>query len=181
MPTPSDDLVRLAMLFVPISLASIGGGAAAIPAIQHDVVALQQWATPAEFLQLFAISRASPGPGTMLATAIGWHVGGWAGALVATLAFFLPSSLFCLAVIRLSGRYRDKNWHRAIRKGLAPLGIGLVLAGVFSIIRISDGGLSLLALTFSSTAAVLAFPKFPTVGMLLLGGLAGMVLAVSNI
>ena len=72
---------------------------------------------------------------------IGWKVAGWAGAIVATLALYLPSSLLCYGVLKATNTHRDKKWHRAAREGLAPVGTGLVIAGVIAIFRLSGGGL----------------------------------------
>ncbi|MEI9804123.1 MAG: chromate transporter [Pseudolabrys sp.] len=88
--------------------------------IQHQVVDVHHWVTAREFVDLFALSRASPGPGTMLATLIGWHVWGWTGALLATLGLFLPSSLLCYSVVRVWNRHRGKEWHTALERGLGP-------------------------------------------------------------
>jgi chromate transporter len=136
-----DDLpLALFAVFVPFSLVSIGGGASVIAGIQHEVVDVRHWVSGREFIDLFAISRASPGPGSMLATAIGWHLYGWIGALLATLGLFVPSSLLCYGVVRVWNRHRGKTWHTAMERGLAPVGSGLLLAGIVSILRIGGGG-----------------------------------------
>jgi chromate transporter len=136
-----DDLpFGLLVVFVPFSLVSIGGGPSVFAGIQHQVVDVHQWLTAREFIDLFAISRAAPGPGTMLATAIGWHMAGWTGAVLATIGLFVPSSLLCYAVVRVWSRHRGKVWHTALEEGLAPVGSGLILAGVVSILGISGGG-----------------------------------------
>jgi len=77
-------LLALTLVFAPLSLLSIGGGAALLAEIEHQSVAVHAWTTQREFADLFAISRAAPGPGTMLSTLIGWKVAGFAGALTAT-------------------------------------------------------------------------------------------------
>ena len=129
-----DTLVAIALVFIPFSLTSIGGGAAIVAGIQHETVTVHAWVNSREFLDLFAVSRAAPGPGMMLATVIGWKVAGWLGAFVATLALFVPSSLLCYSVFKLTNHHRDKKWHRAMREGLAPVGIGLIIAGVHVVV-----------------------------------------------
>ena len=112
----------LVAVFVPFSLTSIGGGPSVFAGIQHQAVDVHHWASAREFVDLFAISRAAPGPGSMLVTLIGWKVAGWWGALVATLALFVPSSLLCYGVARVWNRHRGKRWHTALEQGLAPVG-----------------------------------------------------------
>ena len=171
-----DTLVAIALVFIPFSLTSIGGGAAIVAGIQHETVSVHAWVNSREFLDLFAVSRAAPGPGMMLATVIGWKVAGWLGAFVATLALFVPSSVLCYSVFKLTNNHRDKKWHRAMREGLAPVGIGLIIAGVLSLFRLADGGVIAFVIAGLSGAILYWAPRFPVLGVLALGGL-GAVLA----
>ncbi len=164
-----DHLIGLMAVFVPFSLISIGGGIGVLSGIQHEIVTVRGWISAQEFVQLFAISRASPGPGTMIATLIGWKISGWLGAAVATLAFFLPSSLLCYTVFRLSNAHREKAWHRAFRQGLAPVGTGLVISSVIAILQLSDGGVLTIAIAILSAVVVVVLPRLP-VPLFLLGG-----------
>ena len=66
-----------------------------------------------EFIDLFALSRAAPGPVSMLITLIGWKVAGLPGASVATAALFGPSSVLCYVLARIWNAYRGKAWHKA--------------------------------------------------------------------
>jgi chromate transporter len=109
----------------------------------------------------------------MLATLIGWKIGGWLGAIGATLALFLPSSLLCYAVLKMTNAHRDRKWHRAVRQGLAPVGIGLMIAGALSIFRVSGGGAAAALIAISSAAIMVWLPRFPVVGVLCLGGATG--------
>lgn len=155
----SDALFALLAVFVPFSLVSIGGGTSIIAGIQHQAVDVHHWVTAREFVDFFAISRAAPGPGMMLATLIGWHVWGWMGAAIATLALFMPSSLLCFGVVRVWNRHRGKRWHSALEEGLSPIGTGLILAGIVSILQIGQGGV-LSWVTAIGTACTLAWrPK----------------------
>lgn len=169
------DDVPLALLtvFVPFSLVSIGGGPSILAGIQHEAVDVHHWVTSREFVELFAISRAAPGPGSMLTTLIGWHVAGLTGAFVATLALFVPSSLLCYGVAAAWNRHRGKRWHSALERGLAPVGIGLILAGALSILRLSGGGALSYGLAFGSAALLLWRPRFNPLLLFVLGaGLA---------
>lgn len=166
-----DVLTGLALVFIPFSLTSIGGGAAIIAGIQTETVNVHGWLTEAEFVHLFGVSRAAPGPGTMLATVIGWKVSGWLGALVASLALFLPSSLLCYATFRFANNHREKKWHRIMREGLVPVGTGLIAAGTISLFRIADGGMFSVAVACLSCTLLYRFPTFPVLLVLALGGL----------
>jgi len=131
----SRTLVALAFVFAPLSLVSIGGGPAILAEMQHQAVVVHAWATQREFGDLFAISRAAPGPGALLATLIGWQAAGWRGALIVSLAFFLPSSMMVYLAAHFWKRWRGSAWHAAVEEGFTPIAAGLVLAGALSTLQ----------------------------------------------
>ena len=130
----------LVVLLAPLSLASIGGATGIYAPLQHQTVEALGWITPREFVDLFAVSRLTPGPSSMLAPLIAWQVAGLTGAIVAMVALYLPSSLLCFGVARVWERYRGKPWHRAAEKGLVPVAAGLTFAGVAALLRIAGSG-----------------------------------------
>jgi len=144
--------LALIAVLVPFSLVAIGGGPAIFAPLQHQSVDVYHWLSAREFIELFAIARVAPGPGSMLSTLIGWKVAGWGGAVVATLAMFVPSSILCVAVARVWSRYRGRAWHHALEEGLAPIGTGLMFAGALAIFRLADAG----PLAWGTAAAVAA-------------------------
>jgi chromate transporter len=133
-------LLALLVTFAPLSLASIGGGLSILSDIQHQSVDVHHWLTQAQFLDDFGISRAAPGPNTLIVTLIGWQVAGWAGAAVASIAIFLPSSVLVYGLARLWRRYRGAPWQGKIERGLAPVAAGLILAGALNVLRTAEGG-----------------------------------------
>src|SRR5206468_2888254 len=76
-------MLGLFLVFAPLSLMSFGGGQAIIADMQHQTVDVQHWMSGRDFVDLFAISRAAPGPSTLIAALIGWNVAGLGGAIVA--------------------------------------------------------------------------------------------------
>jgi chromate transporter len=133
-------LLSLVVVLAPLSLAAIGGASGIYAPLQHEVVEVRGWLTPREFLDLFAIARITPGPSSLIVTLIGWKLAGLLGALVATLAMYVPSSLLCYGVARVWHRHRGKPWHTALERGLAPVGAGLVFAGLWALLRLSEAG-----------------------------------------
>ncbi len=95
---------QLVLVFTPLSLLSLGGGQSVIADINKQVVDLHGWMSQSDFVALFAISRAAPGPGSLLSTLVGWRVDGIIGALAASMAYFVPSSLIAFAVSRIWSR-----------------------------------------------------------------------------
>ena len=83
-------LGTLALQFVVMALLAFGGATAVVPEIHRLAVELHGWMSERQFADMYAISQTLPGPNVMLVTLIGFHVAGFWGALVATLAMCGP-------------------------------------------------------------------------------------------
>lgn len=164
-----ENLVALMLVFAPLSLLSFGGGNSVIADIAQQSIAVYHWTSPREFADLFALSRASPGPGSMLAALIGWKAAGIPGALVATASYYLPSVLLACIVVRVWGRWRGSRWHTAIERGLAPIAAGLFLSGGIVVLRASPAGWPVWAAAIAATAALLYWPRLHPVPLLVAG------------
>src|SRR5712692_5432446 len=136
--------------------------------MEHQTVDLYHWLTQREFVDLFAITRAAPGPGILIVTLIGWKVAGWLGALVATLALFVPSSLLFCGVSLLWQRFSGSPWRDMIERGLAPLAVGLIFAGAYAVLEATQGG----ALAFATAAIAAALLVWRPIHPLVLLGAA---------
>ena len=121
-------VVALFLHFVLMSLMSIGGVGSVLPDVQRYVVEVQHWLSAKEFADSFALGNAAPGPNVMYVALIGWQVAGFTGALAATLGMILPTSALTLAVVRWNALGPHTTAGRALREGLAPITIGLILA-----------------------------------------------------
>ena len=166
----ADLLIRIFFLIAPFSLVSFGGASSIYAPLQHQVVDVEHWVTVREFLDLFAISRAMPGPGSLFCTLIGWQVAGFGGAVVASLAIYLPSSALVYGVGHVWSRNRGKRWHTALQNGLAPLGVGLLLAGVVTLARLAADGPLPIAIIVVVAALMVWKPKTHPVWFLVAGG-----------
>jgi chromate transporter len=151
----SRNLIALASVFAPLSIVTVGGGQAIIADVQRQVVDVHHWMTHAQFVNDFAIARLAPGPGSLLATLIGWQVGGIAGALVATLALFGPTAFLMYGVAHLWKKHRGARWQTALQSGLRPVAAGLILAAVYVLVKGLDGGWIAWITALASTAIVM--------------------------
>ncbi len=132
--------LKMISYFVPLSFLTIGGGVSVVADMHRQMVDVYHWFTDEQFLNIFALSRMSPGPGTIIVTMLGWKVAGLPGAIVASIAIFLPSSLLVYSLARLWGRYRGAKWQKAIELGLAPIAAGMVLVTSFTLLEAATGG-----------------------------------------
>jgi chromate transporter len=159
----------LVRLFAPLSLLAIGGAPSILAEMEHQTVDVYGWLTQRDFVDFFAISRAAPGPGTLIVTLIGWKAAGLAGAIAASVAFYLPTSLILYGVASVWRRYRSAPWREPVEHGLAPIAIGLIFAGAYAILQSMPGGI----LTFGTTAAAVALLLWKPVNpVVLLSGAA---------
>jgi chromate transporter len=161
-------LLKLLLYFAPLSFLTVGGGQSIVADMHRQVVEAYGWMSDTQFLNLFALSRMTPGPGTLLVSMIGWTVAGWAGALVASVAIFLPSSLLVYGLARLWGRYRGARWQQAIELGLAPVAAGMILSTCFTLLEAAEGGIIAWAVAVGSTA-LLVFTRISPLLMLGVG------------
>ena len=162
-------LWQLLRVFAPLSLLTIGGGQSIIPDIQQRAVVDHQWISAEQFLDDFAISKAAPGPNIMMVPLIGWQVAGLAGALVAALAIFLPSTVLFFLVARAWRMSAFDRWRDRLARGLAPVSVGLVLAGTW-LIMVSNGGGLLGWLVMGAALLVLTFTRLHPLLLLGAGG-----------
>jgi len=126
-------LLELAFYFAIMSLIAFGGMSAVMPEAQRLVVEMKQWASAEEFMQLFAVAQAAPGPNILIVSLVGWKVAGFAGSLVALVAMCAPAAALTWWVSNLWERFKDSPWRQAVQRAIAPLLVGLILSGGYVI------------------------------------------------
>jgi chromate transporter len=165
------NLLELGFYFAALSLVSIGGANGVIPDMHRHFVEMQYWMSDAVFVELVALAQAAPGPNVLVVTLLGWKVAGFAGAMVATVGMCVPSSLLSYGAGQLWDRYRHTRWHTALRHGLAPITVGLIVASGYVLTAIADDNWLEYAITAATVAAVLTTQINP----LWLLGVAGVI------
>ncbi|MDB5775499.1 MAG: Chromate transport protein [Herbaspirillum sp.] len=128
-------LWKLVLVFAPLSVLSFGGGQVIVSDIQLQTVQVHHWLTNQQFADLFAISRAAPGPSTLISSLIGYQISGFIGAIVATLAMYIPSSTVFVITTSLWHRHHGSRWRIAIERGLAPIAVGLIFASAIVVLQ----------------------------------------------
>jgi chromate transporter len=148
--------VTLAMHLALLSCISFGGFPSVLPDLRNFVVAGNGWVTEKEFTNFFALAQAVPGPNMILLMSfIGWKVGGVPGAIVSAVATFGPACAMYFAAHQLWDRFRDAAWQKIVRRGLAPLTIGLVIAGGTVMACSGDAGWQGVALTIAAAGVMI--------------------------
>lgn len=91
--------IRLFLTFFKIGAFTFGGGYAMIPLIQREVVENKKWISDEDILEMVAIAESTPGPiAVNMATFVGYKIGGFVGAMAATLGVVVPSFFIILLV-----------------------------------------------------------------------------------
>lgn len=124
--------IQLLLSFLQIGLFSIGGGYAALPIIQDQVVNLHGWLTMREFADILTISQMTPGPIAINAASfVGTKIDGLPGAITASVGVVIPSFIIVLTLSYLYYKYRQLTAIQAVLKGLRPAVVALIAsAGV---------------------------------------------------
>ena len=106
--------LQLFLSFLQIGMFSFGGGYAAMPLIQGQVVTGHKWLTMAEFTDLITISQMTPGPiAVNSATFVGIKIAGVPGAFVATLGCILPSCIIVTLIAKLYLKNNPKSYRHS--------------------------------------------------------------------
>ncbi len=135
------DIIQLFFSFIQVGLFSVGGGYAAIPLIQNQIVDTHSFMNMEQFTDLITIAEMTPGPISInSATFVGTQLAGLPGALICSLGCVLPSFFICLSLAYFYYKYRNLSGVQTILANLRPAVVALI----------SSAGLSILALAVFS-------------------------------
>ena len=128
-------LWTLFVSFIQVGLFSVGGGYAAIPLIQEQIVEKYQLITMAEFTDLITIAEMTPGPISInSATFVGQRVYGTLGAVVCSIAAVLPAFFICLTLAYFYYKYKSFSGVQTVLAALRPAVIALIASAGVSIL-----------------------------------------------
>ena len=186
--------LQLFLSFLQIGAFSFGGGYAAMPLIQNQVVQLHPWLSQSEFTDLITISQMTPGPIAInSATFVGTRIAGMPGAFAATAGCVLPSCILVTLLAKIYLKYRNLSLLQGVLKSLRPAVIAMIAAAGASILVNAFWGESIASLTasqllpnisiravgiFTGSLILLARFKMNPIHVMLLSGVAEVVLQV---
>ena len=142
--------LELFLSFLQIGLFSFGGGYAAMPLIQGQVVNGHHWLSMTEFTDLITISQMTPGPIAInSATFVGTRIAGIPGALAATAGCVLPSCILVTLLAKIYLKYRNLSLLQGVLKSLRPAVIAMIAAAGVSILVTAFWGEAITSLTLT--------------------------------
>lgn len=183
--------LQLFLSFLQIGLFSFGGGYAAMPLIQGEIVTSHGWLSMSEFTDLITISQMTPGPiAVNSATFVGIKIAGIPGAIVATAGCILPSCVIVTLLARLYLKYRSMNVLQSVLTTLRPAVVAMIASAGISILVSAfwgnDGAVTLagtnwsLVVIFIVSFALLKKWKMNPILVMVLAGVLKLAVAVAG-
>jgi chromate transporter len=130
-----NQIPALIRVFAYLSLLTVGGGMAAFPELKVLTVDVHHWLNFKQLIHLYSVGQMAPGPNMMMIVSIGQWVAGLPGAVVVLIAFFLPTALLTFIIGRVWTKLGKWPWRESIQRGLAPVSVGLLLAGCLTMAK----------------------------------------------
>lgn len=173
-------LVELINTFALLSLLAVGGGTAVLPEMKHDTVQVHHWVTDTQFTDIYSLGQLAPGPNMTCVILVGYEVAGVLGLITVLVAFFFPACLLCYFVSQIWDAAAGSPWRDAVQRGMAPIVIGLMLAGcyalgktaIFNAAKGCDFNLVTIGIG-AAVAAILSLTRINPALTILAGGIAG--------
>lgn len=126
-PGGDDRLGELFVTMLKIGAVLYGSGYVLITFLEGDFVDRLGWLTQQQLVDAVTVGQVTPGPVFTTATFVGYLVAGFWGAVVATVAIFLPSFVFVGLLTRLVGWLRARSWTSAMLDGLNVTALALII------------------------------------------------------
>ena len=161
--------------FLWLSLICVGGGLGVIPEMQRQVVLRHAWVTATEFVDGYTLAQLTPGPTMLVVAFVGYRAHGLLGAVLATAAMFVPTSLIVVFVAERWQRLRAHRWAASAERALLPIGIGLSTAGAYTLARSALHDATTISLAVVAALA-LYHGRIPAILVVVLGGAVGWLL-----
>ncbi len=163
-----NQIPALVRVFAYLSILTVGGGMAAFPEMKILTVDVHKWLTFPQLIHMYSVGQMAPGPNMMMIVSIGSWAGGLLGAIAVAAAFFGPTAVLAFLVARLWKKLERWPWRTSIQQGLAPVSIGLLLAGCFTMAKGAIFGVETAAIAVGVLLILLQYKVNPA--LLVLGG-----------
>ena len=165
-----NEIPALIRVFAYLSILTVGGGMAAFPEMKILTVDVHKWLTFPQLIHLYSVGQMAPGPNMMMIVSIGQWAGGILGAIAVLGAFFGPTAVLAFMVAKAWKKLEKWPWRTSIQRGLAPVSIGLLLAGCFSMAKGAITGTETAAIAVAVLLILLQYKVNPALLVLASAG-----------
>ncbi len=172
-------LWRIFWVFFKVGALLFGSGYVLLAFLRNDLVVNLGWLTDQQLLDAVAIGQFTPGPVFTTATFIGYVLAGFPGAIVATVAIFLPSFLFVAFLTRIMPLLRTSRWSAAFLDGVNAMSIALMAGVTLQLGRAAIVDIQTITIGLAA-AALLIFFRLNSTWLVIAGGATGIALSYLN-
>jgi len=130
-------LTRLTLFFAKVGSVLFGSGYVLLAFLRADLTERWEWLTDQQLIDAVTIGQITPGPVFTTATFIGYLLGGWSGAILATIAIFLPGFIFVAISQPLIPKLRNSRPLGGILDGIVIASFGLMSAVTWQLAQTS--------------------------------------------
>ena len=168
-------LARLALFFLKVGSVLFGSGYVLLAFLRADLTERWGWLTDQQLIDAVTVGQVTPGPVFTTATFIGYLLGGVPGAVLATVAIFLPGFVFVAVTQPIIPRLRASALMGGALDGVVAASLGLMLAVTWQLAQaaITDAATAGVA---ASAAVILVVWKPNSTWLILAGAVAGWLL-----
>jgi chromate transporter len=130
------DLPSLSWAFLRIGAVAFGGLGATLSLLQRDLVQQRGWLQSSDVAAALAYTKPLPGSTVVqVVTFLGWRLGGWVGAIVATMAFLPPAFVIMTVAAAALFSLPDVPWVQGALTGLQVAVVGILASASRRLVR----------------------------------------------
>jgi chromate transporter len=162
------------LYFLKVGAVLVGSGYVLLAVLRADLVVKMRWLSDAQLLDAIAVSQATPGPFYTVATFIGYVLGGWKGAVLATVGMFLPAFVYVRVTAKFLPKLR-KSAASAFLDGVNAAAVALMAVVGWQFARAAIVNVPAILLMIVSAGLVFRY-KVNSAWLVLGGAIVGIVL-----
>jgi chromate transporter len=163
------------LYFLKIGAVVFGSGYVLLAVLRADLVVRLHWLTDAQLLDAIAVSQATPGPYFTVSTFIGYLLGGWKGAGLATMGMFFPAFAYVAVTAKFLPRIRKSPFAGAFLDGVNAAAVALMATVSWQFGRAALVNVPAIVLGLASLLLVIRY-KVNSAWLVLGGAIAGILL-----
>ena len=173
-------LTRLTLFFLKVGSILFGSGYVLLAFLRADLTDRWSWLTEQELIDAVTVGQLTPGPVFTTATFIGFLLGGWLGAILATMAIFAPGFLFVAVTQPLIRRLRTSNVAGSLVDGVVAASLGLMVVVAWHLGRSAIVDLPTTILLAGSGTALMLW-RLNSTWLIIVGALVGWLLGGGDV
>lgn len=168
-------VAKLFIFFIQAGALAFGGGLAIVPFLHSGVVSQNHWLTNKQFIDAVAVAMVTPGPVVIAATFIGYLVAQIPGAVVATVAIFLPVYLIVILLAPIFEKHSENHNMISFIEGVTAAAMGAIAGSIILLGTETINDFTKSAIAISSFIFIKFF-RIPTVIVIICAGILGVLL-----